>query len=244
MSGDLIGYLVVYEVTPGVWDAHTRPDGGHIHPDRDAADRAQDELVDNGWFDVRVMAVPTPSRESGRPSSASEENETMDGHSGIAEADEQYRDYAADAFEAVQGCGTPKELWKALWDVGLHVGRRPPDAIGKDWHVGLLEAIETSEDEESGWVVACRHSLSMALLEDVRQRERIAELEAVVSELSTSADALTGAEDVQEFVNEAALLAERLSIGPARPELARPGSRRAVDEQPSESPVGAGRGTP
>lgn len=76
----------------------------------------------------------------------------------------EFRDYSADLLEVVNGCTTAAEVRKALWDAGLHVGRRPPDTLGRSWRAGLFEAIETSEDEESGWVVVCRHALSMALL--------------------------------------------------------------------------------
>ena len=83
----------------------------------------------------------------------------------------EYRDYCAEALDVLNECSTPQEARRALWEAGLHVGRRPPDAIGDDWQVGLLQALDASEDEESTFVVVCLHSLSMALLEDARNRE-------------------------------------------------------------------------
>lgn len=59
-SGDVLGHLVVFEVAPGVWDVHTAADGRQLLASRETADRVQDELVENGWFDVRVLDVPTP----------------------------------------------------------------------------------------------------------------------------------------------------------------------------------------
>lgn len=105
------------------------------------------------------------------------------------DTDLEYRDYAAELIHTIAGCTTPDEVRKALWDAGLHVGRRPPDSVGKDWRVGLLEAIETVEEEDSAYVVACTHALSMALLDDVRDVEGLkAERQAVIHAVNLYGD--------------------------------------------------------
>ena len=96
---------------------------------------------------------------------------------------DEYRDYAQETFDAVSGCTTPDQLRRALWYAGLHVGRRPDTEVGQDWRVGLVRALSTSEDEEACWVVSETMPISLALLDDVRARERIAELEGAIRDL-------------------------------------------------------------